>query len=56
MLGFTHLAGAIALIGLAMHVPAMTWATRGAALGATIKPQHLFFGNTVYALIILTTR
>ncbi len=37
-----------------MHVPAMTWTTRGAALGAAFKPQDRFRGNTVYALMILT--
>ena len=53
-LGFAHLAGASALIGLAIHVPAVFGATIGAALGAVIKTLGRFRGNTVYALMILT--
>jgi zinc transport system permease protein len=52
-LGFAHLAGASALIGLAIHVPAVLGATFGAAVGAVIKTIGRFRGNTVYALMIL---
>jgi len=52
-LGFAHLAGASALIGLAVHVPAVFGATFGAAVGAIIKTLGRFRGNTVYALMIL---
>lgn len=52
-LGFAHLAGASALIGLAIHLPAVLGATCGAALGALIKTLGRFRGNTVYALMIL---
>jgi zinc transport system permease protein len=52
-LGFAHLAGASALIGLAVHVPAVIGATLGATLGAVIKAVGRFRGNTVYALMIL---
>jgi zinc transport system permease protein len=52
-LGFAHLAGAGALIGLAIHLPAVLGATFGAALGAVIKTIGHFRGNTVYALMIL---
>lgn len=52
-LGFAHLAGASALIGLAIHVPAVLGATFGAAAGALIKTLVGFRGNTVYALMIL---
>lgn len=53
-LGFAHLAGASALIGLAIHVPVVIGATLGAAAGAVIKAIGRFRGNTVYALMILT--
>lgn len=52
-LGFAHLAGATALIGLAFHIPAVLGATLGAAVGAIIKTIGRFRGNTVYALMIL---
>jgi zinc transport system permease protein len=52
-LGFAHLASASALIGLALHVPAVLGATFGAAIGAVIKTIGRFRGNTVYALMIL---
>jgi zinc transport system permease protein len=52
-LGFAHLAGASALIGLAIHVPTVLGAAFGAALGAVIKTIGRFRGNTVYALMIL---
>ncbi|MES9971976.1 MAG: metal ABC transporter permease [Candidatus Thiodiazotropha sp.] len=52
-LGFAHLAGASALVGLAIHVPAVVGATFGAAMGAAIKTLGGFRGNTVYALMIL---
>ncbi len=52
-LGFAHLAGASALIGLAIHLPAVLGATFGAALGALIKTLGRFRGNSVYALMIL---
>jgi zinc transport system permease protein len=52
-LGFAHLAGATALIGLALHIQAVLGATVGAALGAIIKTIGRFRGNTVYALMIL---
>jgi len=52
-LGFAHLAGASALIGLAIHVPAVFGATFGAATGAAVKTLGRFRGNTVYALMIL---
>jgi zinc transport system permease protein len=53
-LGFAHLAGASALIGLAIHVPVVIGATLGAAAGAVIKAIGRIRGNTVYALMILT--
>ena len=52
-LGFAHLAGASALIGLAIHIPAVLGATFGAAVGAAVKTVGRFRGNTVYALMIL---
>jgi len=52
-LGLAHLAGAGALVGLAMHVPAVLGATFGAAAGAVIKAIGRFRGNSVYALMIL---
>ena len=52
-LGFAHLAGASALLGLAIHVPAVLGATFGAAVGAVIKAIGRFRGNSVYALMIL---
>jgi zinc transport system permease protein len=52
-LGFAHLAGATALIGLAFHIPAVLGATLGAAVGAVLKTVGRFRGNTVYALMIL---
>ncbi|MES9991511.1 MAG: metal ABC transporter permease [Candidatus Thiodiazotropha sp.] len=52
-LGFAHLAGASALVGLAIHLPAVLGATLGAVLGAAIKTLGRFRGNTVYALMIL---
>jgi zinc transport system permease protein len=52
-LGFAHLAGASALIGLAMHVPAVLGATFGATVGAVFKAIGRFRGNSVYALMIL---
>jgi len=53
-LGFAHLAGASALIGLALHIPVVIGATIGAAIGAIIKAIARFRGNTIYALMILT--
>jgi zinc transport system permease protein len=52
-LGFAHLAGASALVGLAIHVPAVLGATFGAAVGAAIKAIGRCRGNSVYALMIL---
>ena len=52
-LGLAHLAGASALIGLAVSVPAVLGAPLGAAAGAIIKTFGRFRGNTVYALMIL---
>ena len=52
-LGFAHLAGASALIGLAIHVPVVLGATFGATIGAVIKTIGRFRGNTVYGLMIL---
>lgn len=51
--GYAHLAGAGALIGLAIHLPTVIGATIGAAAGAVIKALGSFRGNTVYGLIIL---
>lgn len=53
-LGFAHLAGASALIGLAIHLPVVIGALIGAAIGAVIKALGHFRGNSVYALMILT--
>jgi len=52
-LGFAHLAGASALIGLSIHVPAVLGATFGASIGAVFKAIGRFRGNSVYALMIL---
>lgn len=52
-LGFAHLAGASALIGLAIHVPVVLGTTFGAVVGAIIKAIGRFRGNSVYALMIL---
>ncbi len=52
-LGFAHLAGASALIGMAVHIPAVFSATFGAVIGAIIKTISHFRGGTVYALMIL---
>ncbi|MGD2119681.1 MAG: metal ABC transporter permease [Chromatiales bacterium] len=52
-LGFAHLAGASALIGLAVQVPVVIGASVGAIGGAAIKSLGRFRGNTVYALMIL---
>lgn len=52
-LGFAHLAGASALIGLAIHLPAVIGATIGGAIGAVIKTLGRFRGNTIFALMIL---
>lgn len=52
-LGFAHLAGASALLGLAIHLPAVISATGGALLGATVKTFGKSRGNTIYALMIL---
>ena len=44
-LGFAHLAGASALIGLAIHMPVVLGATFGATIGAVIKTsgEPVFF-------------
>lgn len=52
-LGFAHLAGASATIGLMFHIPTVIGAIFGAVVGAVIKTITYFHGNTVYALMIL---
>lgn len=52
-LGLAHLAGASALVGLSIGLPAMAGAPLGALAGAMFKTFGRFQGNTVYALMIL---
>ncbi len=52
-LGFAHLAGAGALVGLAAGIPTVLGATIAAMLGAVIKNRGRLDGNSVYAVMIL---
>lgn len=52
-LGLAHLAGASALAGLAVGVPAVVGAPAGALAGALVKALGRFRGNTAFALMIL---
>jgi zinc transport system permease protein len=52
-LGFAHLAGASALAGLALGVPAVLGAPLGALAGALAKALGGLRGSTVYAVMIL---
>lgn len=54
-LGFAHLAGAGALIGLlTIGLPAVVGSLVGATVGALVKALGRLQGNTVFALMILT--
>lgn len=52
-LGFAYLAGVSALLGLAMHIPAILSAPFGGMVGALVKGFARFRGNSIYAVMIL---
>lgn len=52
-LGLAHLAGASALLGMAIGLPALVGAPLGALAGALVKSFARFTGNTAYAVMIL---